>query len=342
MICTRYRIDYMCLFLALSVLTGCALPGRKARIDAVRTVAQPFGECIHLSNGTVDVVLSPQTGRIVGFGWTGERNLLWLDTDADRRSKNTGGWFNWGGSRTWIWPRDDWRRITGEAWPPPLQADGLPHVCRVGKGGRQVVMRSGVVGGYGMRVTREIILADKAPVLEVPTRLEKSGPAPDTSPWTAPWTVTQLPIRNQGVYARLVEREPERVLYPSAGSPALPEPGRHGRVLSFGRLKPTTARSGLEADLLAVRFADTLFVQRVTRLPRPALFRPGERAAISVSGPAQSPGSDDSDGWIGLEFTGPLVDRTDAKEGQLTIQWMLIRLTPGAGEYKVIDTLGGL
>jgi hypothetical protein len=80
-----------------------------------------------LSNGKVDLVFVPQVGRIMRFGYVGDRNMLWenealIGTVPGPGDKET-EWLNYGGDKLWPAPQERW------AWPPdPVLDHGLQTV----------------------------------------------------------------------------------------------------------------------------------------------------------------------------------------------------------------------
>lgn len=327
-----------CSLLVLAV-SGCMVIPAKPKITRQRVTIAPFGECLHVANGTMELVVSPQTGRIVGFGWADDRNLLWLNPKAARYISETDGWYNWGGETAWIWPQDDWQRVTGKSWPPPTEIAGLPYTCRIRKKGRLLRNVSRTIDGYGLKIVKDIRIHEDAPVMTVTTRLKKSGPGSGSAPWTAPWARTQVPLEVDAVYARLTYAGSETALYAVSSDPRFPRPRRYGNVLVIDAATASPMKAGLDADLLAVRFGNTLLVQQTAPFARTALIRPGERAQVYSSLPESDAFGTPPGGYFLLEFTGPLADRDDIDETELQVTWSLIRLPPGIQEEGIARML---
>ena len=94
---------------------------------SVSQVTNPaWGSCYQLSNGSIDVLISPERGgRVVSFGPRGGRNVFWTNPKAPDYLKFSGNWLNWGGEKTWIWHQQEWRELAGKGWPPPVQMVSL-------------------------------------------------------------------------------------------------------------------------------------------------------------------------------------------------------------------------
>ena len=80
-----------------------------------------WGGVIHLANNEIEAILAPERGgRLLHYSRLGESNLLWTAKDMDSGLGSPGGWRNWGGEKTWLWPESEWPvRENGTRWPPP-------------------------------------------------------------------------------------------------------------------------------------------------------------------------------------------------------------------------------
>ena len=83
---------------------------------------------VQMSNGTVEIVIVPQIGRIMRYGFVGGPNMLWNNialagktTDLASASKD---WNNYGGDKLWPAPQDRW------AWPPDRVLDSAPQTVK--------------------------------------------------------------------------------------------------------------------------------------------------------------------------------------------------------------------
>ncbi len=82
-----------------------------------------------IANGTVEVVVVPQIGRIMRYGFTGNANVLWNNTTLNGKvtDLNAPGkdWINYGGDKLWPAPQERW------GWPPDRTLDSAPHTLKV-------------------------------------------------------------------------------------------------------------------------------------------------------------------------------------------------------------------
>jgi len=78
---------------------------RSSRVDALRKVSYlGLPNCLRLSNGTVEVVVTTDVGpRVVRYGFVGSENVLGECPEASVRTE-WGEWKPWGGHRLWTAP----------------------------------------------------------------------------------------------------------------------------------------------------------------------------------------------------------------------------------------------
>jgi len=127
--------------LLIVALAGTAASAGSVNIE--RTKYSTYGNCVKLSNGTVDVLVTLDLGpRIIYYGFVGgENTFAELGPDAVVKSE-LGDWHPWGGHRLWHAP---------EMVPRSYVPDN-------------VAVKSEIVGGSAVRVT---------PPLEVATGIQK-------------------------------------------------------------------------------------------------------------------------------------------------------------------------
>jgi hypothetical protein len=155
-----------------------------------------------ISNGTVDLVVVPKIGRVMWFGYTGGKNLLWEDTNFSGKSPKRQEYINYGGDKLWPAPQSLW------GWPPDPNIDGPAHSVEVIPNG--IRMKSPVGKGISVQFTREITLDPVKAEVKFRNRMENRG----TRQTLAAWQVTQI-------------AEPDFVRMPFESAPGLPK-GWHG------------------------------------------------------------------------------------------------------------------
>jgi hypothetical protein len=296
----------------LSLFTSCA-----SRPPAVTRESRDG--VIHLSNGVIEATVDPAKGRIMGFAFVGDDNLLWANPDAPQDQ-----WLRWGGDKVWLWPQSAWRERTGQDWPPPGDPPAQPHHVRATRNG--LVMTSPVVSQYGVRLVRELSMAPGQPTLTIVNRAEVVDPALARD--VALWTVTQVPPVDEVIATPIFHRSPAGVnspVYPKAlgdhkekwpsPQPSLNYPGD----VVFTRPTAASAKVGLDADKLRVQIGDTFFTQHATFSPAGGEQVPSERAQLYTN-PADP---DQSAAYVELEFTSPQWTTEDLREGELVVTWTL-------------------
>lgn len=108
-----------------------------------------------LSNGTVDLVFVPQIGRIMRYGYVGERNVLWENAALAGKLTNlsapAGDWQNYGGDKLWPAPQSKW------GWPPDPVSDSGPQTVSV-MSNKHLFVTGLASLKYGVQFHREIAL----------------------------------------------------------------------------------------------------------------------------------------------------------------------------------------
>jgi len=316
----------------LCLAVGCATMSDRAPTP----VTYGGRPCCRLANDTVELVVSPELGRVVRYGYVGGTNVLWENPRAVELAPKVAGWNNWGGDKVWPWPQACWQEVAGCSWPPPGDGVFPPHTVTPTTHGLRLV--SAEIQGLGFRIVRDITLASTGSRVTFRNRLEATGPVP-TNSW-AVWTITQTALPD-AMLARL-NRKAAQAIYTFAGHPPLPEPERHGRVLHFIGDPAGYGKSGFDADLLAARFGDVLFTQAILPSTSPGSYRPGDKAQFYVDDPANPARPPDVPLYLEIELTSPRRP-VDAEGPVLAVEWELRRLTPGerapANLARLIESL---
>ncbi len=108
-----------------------------------------------LMNGTVELVFVPQIGRIMRYGYIGDRNVLWenavLAGKTTDLSHPVSDWQNYGGDKLWPAPQSVW------GWPPDPVSDSGPQTVKILPNRHLLVTGLGSQK-YGVQFQREIAL----------------------------------------------------------------------------------------------------------------------------------------------------------------------------------------
>ena len=289
--------------------------------------------CWRVSNGTVDVVVNPDTGRIVRYGFVGQGNILWENPRATEFAPNPGDWKNWGGDKVWPWPQSAWPTAIGRGWPPPGDGDIPPYTVEPIPAGLR--MTSAVLPQLGLRVIRDITLAATGSRVTIRSRLEPAGTSRPATAWAA-WTITQTPIPDL-ILARL-DPTARQDAHPFEGHASFPAVQRFGNVVHLASDPSKSCKVGLEADRLAGVFGDVLFVQSIVPGKTTAgAYMPGEKAQLYADSIANAHPAGVTP-YLEMELTAPHLNRR-AAGSTLTVTWQLRRLTADEREPAALDRL---
>lgn len=319
-------------FLLLLLIVFTMTTAANAGVTIERTTYKGWKNAYRMSNGAVDLVVVPEVGRIMRYGYAAGPNILWENPTVAGKPIPLGQWPNTGGDKIWPWRQGDWPTIVGNGWPPPAAADQAPHQAEV-IGNDTVRLTSGVVVSYGMRIVRDIRLAPSGTQVFLTNRFVKVRDGANYS--VGVWTITQVPATSW-VLARLMPSasaldgsylsmggDKEKAGF--AAITLLPE-----GALKVDRRPDTSAKLGTEADLLASIQGDTLFTVRFASAVPPdntgAVYDKGERAQIYNQPDNADDAAKGITPYIELEFTSP---RKTLKNGEtITLEqvWELRRL----------------
>lgn len=151
----------------------------QVQVERVTCLDQP--ECIRLSNGTVEVVVTTRVGpRIIRYAFVGGENLL-AELPDMRVQTDLGEWKPWGGHRLWTAP---------EHMPRSYAPDNGPVEATVDGG--TVTLVQPVEAQTGMQKTLTVTLAPSGTEVVVGHRLTNRGL------WRVPVAPWALTIMNTG------------------------------------------------------------------------------------------------------------------------------------------------
>jgi hypothetical protein len=135
-----------------------------------------------ITNGTVDLVVVPQVGRVMRYGYVDGPNLLWENEallgkafPADARTYRA-----YGGDKMWVAPQSLWN------WPPDPAIDGSPWKVEPTPNG--VRMTSSLGSKVKVSFRRDISLAPVGTGVTFTNAMTNRGPRQPL----AIWQVTQL------------------------------------------------------------------------------------------------------------------------------------------------------
>jgi hypothetical protein len=200
-----------------------------------------------ISNGVAEVVVVPVIGRVMQFRMSGdEAGVFWENRalDGQLAAAPEAEWANFGGDKVWPAPQDDWIKITGRPWPPPLAFDSMPLQATVK--GSELVLTSPVDPHYGIQTVRCIALHPSKAKLAIRTAYHKvSGPAVKSGIWF----ITQL-REPQRVFALLPEEVKHSPGFYQMQGPAPHDFQHQGRLISLRRDPANNLKIGAEGRSL--------------------------------------------------------------------------------------------
>ena len=161
----------------LSALLFGFLHHKSLDVNVTREPYKDWADCLRISNGSVELVVVPQIGRIMRFGEVGKLNLLYEFSDSKTGPPSVGGWKNWGGDKVWPAPQSTW------GWPPEPEYDGSAWEAHPIPNGVQMASKR-PSAKLGVRFERTIILNKGAnTVLITNTLINESGKTVRFAPW---------------------------------------------------------------------------------------------------------------------------------------------------------------
>ncbi|MBB6431316.1 DUF4380 domain-containing protein [Algisphaera agarilytica] len=173
-------------------LTGCqsAPPQEKAPEPVVPAGKITFEDAVKIDNGVVRLAVSPSVGRVVEFGYVGQPNLLWVNTqDIFDTPPGPDTYYNIGGDKLWVAPQPLWKNAFGhDNWPPEGVIDGAAWTL-VEQKRDSITIQSPESPDYGVVVRRTFQLPaskSQAVITNQIVRL-RANPHP-----LQLWTVTQI------------------------------------------------------------------------------------------------------------------------------------------------------
>jgi hypothetical protein len=290
-----------------------------------------WNQAYRVSNGLVELVIVPAIGRIMRYGFVGERNVLWENFGPPSIGNGGEVWANHGGDKGWPWPEAVWQEQFLAAWPPPTDADGLQYDGEVLPDGA-IRVSSGLLSPQQLRIVREIRLAPQGTRVSVRTVLEcVSGVS--TIPWGA-WAVVQVSQPSK-VLARLLHgTDPDQAVRPMAG------PSWRGVRLAADmmELRPPIdqrVKVGVEADMLAAVIGNILFVQSSPTAAREDGYGPAERAQVYSEPPILN--GKPNPPYVELEFISPRRTFRPAQSVNVSVMWEMHRLKDGYTDAGLLE-----
>lgn len=287
-----------------------------------------------LTNGTAEAIIVPQIARIMRYGFVGGANLLWNNPSELGKAGDIKGWRNFGGDKPWPWPQDDWPQwLQRDAnWPPPPEADQTPQTVQL-IGANTVRLISPILAKTGLRIVRDITLAETGTRLYTVTKLERVEEGFDFP--VGAWAITQTPFVRGSLVVHLPPGESTlaegwRIMGDKTPLQSVRR-SKDGVTLTVDRDPEAKSgrKLGFDGDVIAGLIGDTMLVIRADAPGSQGFeWRPGERGQIYVSD-AGSP-------YIEWEFTSPV---KPIKKGERVTLATMLEATKLAADRNANEAL---
>ena len=165
-------------FPGLTSQTDHAPRASKPRVSVAKVTYHGWPGAYVLTNGTAEVIVVPEVGRVMQFHFVGEDPVFWENPALYGKTPdpNSKEWKNFGGDKSWPAPQVEWPKLIGREWPPPAAFDSMPARAVTHDGVIELV--NPLDPGYGIRVRRTISLDSRSPVMTIRTAYEKLDGAP--------------------------------------------------------------------------------------------------------------------------------------------------------------------
>ncbi|MCW3054978.1 MAG: hypothetical protein JWN14_4148 [Chthonomonadales bacterium] len=213
----------------LGVLLILAGSSARGEVTVSREEYHGWEGAYRLSNGTVDLVFVPQIGRIMRYGYVGERNVLWENTALAGKTTMlkppVTDWQNYGGDKLWPSPQATW------GWPPDPVSDSGPQTVRVTPD-KHLVVTGPASSKYGVQFQREIMLDSHGTRVTFRNVITNVGAKPVT--WGI-WEVAQVD-------------SPDETRFPMSSKGGLP-----GGYKVFEDQKPAQGQVTIQEDMVTIR-----------------------------------------------------------------------------------------
>jgi hypothetical protein len=266
-----------------------------------------------LTNGTVELVVVPQLGRIMRYCLADGKNVLWENPTmlgkAPLPVSEAKDWQNYGGDKVWPAPQSVWN------WPPDPALDPGTWKVRVLPSNRLLV-EGAPSEKSGIRFTREIRMAPKGTEVTIVNTMTATGKSEVN--WGL-WEIAQvddpelaaLPRDASPPYVLMMGEKPTEQVLTVGGNCVFVkrDPKKNGKIGTTSR----TAKAHSTKD--RVRF----IIQ--------ALSVSNPEGKYSDSGCRQALyWSPDPDKYVELELMGPVGPLKPGKSFRMTTRWSLQRL----------------
>lgn len=270
---------------------------------------QGWKHCYRISNDTVELVVVPQIGRVMAYGFLDDRNVLWQNDSLLGQviPPSAKPYRDFGGDKLWLAP------AALRGWPPDPRLDGAPWTAKPLPNG--VEMDSPVGDAVKVEFHRQITLASSGSEVTFVNTMFNRGPRMELTLCQS----TQLADPSEVVLGVAVSDSQSKGWYGFGHDtldPAFASQSGQQLILKRnpkeGRRFGSTAPAGaVEAVFGGIKFTSSSQVFRAAY--------PDRQSAQQVSLPA------DPLDYVEVEQLGTLQRREAGEGAVLTVKWRLDR-----------------
>ena len=256
---------FTALLLSAAAISGCITAAREHKAEVPTLTPLTYGKTYTLQNKSITVIIAPDIGRIIHFGFIGNPNLIWLNDTASLAQEKADGskWLNWGGDKIWPARQADWRFIYGgEDWPPKTELDGKPFLI-IESSDRKLIMESATDTKLHLKLRRTLTIDDDSPELTIKNQLLQL----EQTPWPVHiWSVTQC-LLPQYTLLGISKEAPDRDTRPFSNlwdTPLTPDNAKLTDNALRLSLTPdlTIAKAGTVGSWCAAVYHDAILLQK--------------------------------------------------------------------------------
>jgi len=292
-----------------------------------------YGKTYTLQNSSAVVTIAPEIGRIIHFGFVGDKNLIWLKDRGELAKEKVVGteWLNWGGDKVWPAQQSEWSFIYGGGdWPPKTKLDG--HLFRVIKSTAQkLVIESPLDDALHVRLRRTLTLDATRPHLTIENTITRNS----ASPWPVHiWSVTQSILPNYTLLG--IDRDaPDRESRPFSNLWDSPLPEANAKLLNSALRfsldeNLSIAKAGTIGNWCAGVYDDVIFLQE-SDSPPDGCYPDGANVEVFIFNQ-----------YTELELLSPSIHLQKGENISSTTVWSLIKTEAKATTEENLKLIEGL
>lgn len=298
-------------FLLIVVIGLCIVGCGRTHQDSSISYEQ-FPDVYLLTNSVVTVAVCPTVGRIVGYHFNGEENLIWLGKVPEPDDLSKPGWKNYGGDKIWATPQELWEKVLGRKWPPDVNLDGEPWKV-ISYSQTNLVMQSEESEAQGVVVTRTLTLPDESSTLQIDNNMVCMREINDPSHI---WAITQIVIPESVTFGMPVEQCWKIKVFEQGWEDSYIERDKVANVVQVTWPKNATWKIGCMANWLSAVYPGGIIFLQYTTIDYSATYADDVNTEFFV---------DNFFDYAELETLSPSVILKQGEEINQSVTWKILR-----------------